>query len=154
MIRYPKPREQHVMQKSKNKIVDWVNFGKSIFRYGESFRVSEEVLDPNFTLPIGKAKVCSQTSFTFSGLFASVLTVCDAFFYVQQIEKEGTDVTITAFSRMVGYALKVNMCIFPYIQIVMSIHAMKSLVNHIAISFSLIFQHLLLRLQRRLRRRI
>ncbi|KAK4377150.1 hypothetical protein RND71_003446 [Anisodus tanguticus] len=50
--------------------------------YGESFPVSEEVLDPSFTLPIGKAK----------------------------IEKEGRggerDVTITAFSRMVAYALK------------------------------------------------
>ena len=28
-----------------------------MFRYGEPFAVSEEVLDPNFTLPIGKAKV-------------------------------------------------------------------------------------------------
>lgn len=29
-------------------------------RYGESFPVSQEVLDPSFTLPIGKAKVSEQ----------------------------------------------------------------------------------------------
>ncbi|GMH31517.1 hypothetical protein Nepgr_033360 [Nepenthes gracilis] len=46
--------------------------------YGDSFPVSAEALDPNFCLPIGKAK----------------------------IEQQGKDVTITAFSRMVGYALK------------------------------------------------
>lgn len=57
---------------------DPVVFLENELLYGESFPVSEEVLDPSFTLPIGKAK----------------------------IEKEGTDVTITAFSRMVGYALK------------------------------------------------
>ena len=27
----------------------------------------------------------------------------------QQIEREGTDVTITAFSKMVGFALKVSL---------------------------------------------
>ncbi|KAJ0112972.1 hypothetical protein Patl1_01284 [Pistacia atlantica] len=47
-------------------------------RYGESFPVSPEVLDSSFCLPIGKA----------------------------QIEREGKDVTITAFSKMVGHALK------------------------------------------------
>jgi pyruvate dehydrogenase E1 component beta subunit len=47
--------------------------------YGESFPVSAEVLDSSFCLPIGKAK----------------------------IEQEGKDVTITAFSKMVGYALQV-----------------------------------------------
>ncbi|KAJ8547748.1 hypothetical protein K7X08_011334 [Anisodus acutangulus] len=57
---------------------DPVVFLENELLYGESFPVSEEVLDPSFTLPIGKAK----------------------------IEKEGRDVTITAFSRMVGYALK------------------------------------------------
>lgn len=57
---------------------DPVVFLENELLYGESFPVSEEVLDPSFALPIGKAK----------------------------IEKEGTDVTITAFSRMVGYALK------------------------------------------------
>eukprot|EP00475_Leptophrys_vorax_P028678 TRINITY_DN4167_c0_g1_i1.p1 TRINITY_DN4167_c0_g1~~TRINITY_DN4167_c0_g1_i1.p1 ORF type:complete len:434 (-),score=16.28 TRINITY_DN4167_c0_g1_i1:175-1305(-) len=46
--------------------------------YGESFPVSPQVLDPNFTIPIGKAKV----------------------------EREGKDVTIVTFSRMVGVALK------------------------------------------------
>ncbi|XP_048318896.1 pyruvate dehydrogenase E1 component subunit beta-1, mitochondrial isoform X1 [Ziziphus jujuba] len=46
--------------------------------YGESFPVSAEVLDSSFCLPIGKAK----------------------------IEREGKDVTITAFSKMVGYAIK------------------------------------------------
>ncbi|GBG76843.1 hypothetical protein CBR_g23058 [Chara braunii] len=46
--------------------------------YGEAFPVSEEALDSNFVIPIGKAK----------------------------IEREGTDLTITAFSKMVGFALK------------------------------------------------
>ncbi|KAI8028291.1 hypothetical protein LOK49_LG02G02637, partial [Camellia lanceoleosa] len=48
--------------------------------YGESFPISVEVLDSSFCLPIGKAKV----------------------------EREGKDVTITTFSRMVGYAIKVS----------------------------------------------
>jgi pyruvate dehydrogenase E1 component beta subunit len=61
----------------------WTNpvftFSFAIFeRYGETFPVSPQVLDPSFTLPIGKAK----------------------------IEREGKDITITAFSKMVGYALK------------------------------------------------
>lgn len=46
--------------------------------YGQSFPVSAEALNSSFCLPIGKAK----------------------------IEREGKDVTITAFSKMVGYALK------------------------------------------------
>lgn len=57
---------------------DPVVFLENELLYGESFPVSEEVLDANFCLPIGKAK----------------------------IEREGKDVTITAFSKMVGYALK------------------------------------------------
>ncbi|GJP47284.1 hypothetical protein CLOM_g10015 [Closterium sp. NIES-68] len=46
--------------------------------YGEAFPVSAQALDPNFTVPIGKAKV----------------------------ERDGKDVTIVAFSRMVGLSLK------------------------------------------------
>ncbi|XBI37768.1 hypothetical protein VPH35_122994 [Triticum aestivum] len=46
--------------------------------YGESFPIKAEVLDSSFSVPIGKAK----------------------------IEREGKDVTITAFSKMVGYALQ------------------------------------------------
>lgn len=46
--------------------------------YGESFQTPEEVLKPDFVLPFGKANV----------------------------EREGTDITITAFSKMVGHALK------------------------------------------------
>ncbi|XP_021845944.2 pyruvate dehydrogenase E1 component subunit beta-1, mitochondrial isoform X1 [Spinacia oleracea] len=57
---------------------DPVVFLENELLYGESFPVSDEVLDPNFCLPIGKAK----------------------------IEREGKDVTITAFSKMVGFALK------------------------------------------------
>jgi pyruvate dehydrogenase E1 component beta subunit len=57
---------------------DPVVFLENEIMYGESFPVSQEVLDPSFTLPIGKAK----------------------------IEREGKDLTITAFSKMVGYALK------------------------------------------------
>ncbi|GAB2271273.1 hypothetical protein Dimus_006115 [Dionaea muscipula] len=57
---------------------DPVVFLENELLYGESFPVSDEVLDPNFVLPIGKAK----------------------------IERQGKDVTITAYSKMVGYALK------------------------------------------------
>lgn len=46
--------------------------------YGESFEVAEEVLSPDFVLPIGKAK----------------------------IEREGTDVTIVTHSRNVQYSLE------------------------------------------------
>lgn len=57
---------------------DPVVFLENELLYGESFPVSAECLDPSFCLPIGKAK----------------------------IEREGKDVTITAFSKMVGYALQ------------------------------------------------
>jgi pyruvate dehydrogenase E1 component beta subunit len=57
---------------------DPVVFLENELLYGESFPVSDEVLDSSFTLPIGKAK----------------------------IEREGKDITITAFSKMVGYALQ------------------------------------------------
>ncbi|GLJ39196.1 hypothetical protein SUGI_0799070 [Cryptomeria japonica] len=57
---------------------DPVIFLENELLYGESFPVSAESLDSSFCLPIGKAKV----------------------------EKEGKDVTITAFSKMVGYALQ------------------------------------------------
>jgi pyruvate dehydrogenase E1 component beta subunit len=46
--------------------------------YGVTFDADEKVLDKDFLIPIGKAK----------------------------IEKEGTDVTITAFAKMVGFALQ------------------------------------------------
>jgi pyruvate dehydrogenase E1 component beta subunit len=52
-----------------------VVFLENEIMYGQSFDIPA---DPDFVLPIGKAKV----------------------------EREGTDVTITAFSRMVGVALK------------------------------------------------
>ncbi|KAI9177232.1 hypothetical protein LWI28_012652 [Acer negundo] len=57
---------------------DPVVFLENELLYGESFPVSADVLDSDFCLPIGKAK----------------------------IEREGKDVTITAFSKMVGHALK------------------------------------------------
>ncbi|KAL2645369.1 hypothetical protein R1flu_012956 [Riccia fluitans] len=57
---------------------DPVVFLENELMYGETFTVSDEVLDPSFTLPIGKAKV----------------------------ERQGTDLTITAFSKMVGTCLK------------------------------------------------
>ncbi|KAJ1269358.1 hypothetical protein BS78_07G205800 [Paspalum vaginatum] len=57
---------------------DPVIFLENELLYGESFPVSAEVLDSSFCLPIGKAK----------------------------IERQGKDVTITAFSKMVGYALQ------------------------------------------------
>lgn len=46
--------------------------------YGKEFDVPPEIMDPNFVIPIGKAK----------------------------IERAGTDVTITAYAKMVGYALE------------------------------------------------
>ncbi|KAK1257377.1 hypothetical protein QJS04_geneDACA023612 [Acorus gramineus] len=57
---------------------DPVVFLENELLYGQSFPVSAEVLDSSFCLPIGKAK----------------------------IEQEGKDVTITAYSKMVGYALQ------------------------------------------------
>ncbi|PWA63408.1 hypothetical protein CTI12_AA353750 [Artemisia annua] len=57
---------------------DPVVFLENELLYGESFPVSDEVLDSNFCLPIGKAKV----------------------------ERKGIDVTITAYSKMVSFALK------------------------------------------------
>ncbi|KAJ8634087.1 hypothetical protein MRB53_027423 [Persea americana] len=57
---------------------DPVIFLENELLYGESFPVSAEALDSSFCLPIGKAK----------------------------IEREGVQVTITAFSKMVGYALQ------------------------------------------------
>lgn len=57
---------------------DPVVFLENELLYGESFPVPEEALDSSFCLPIGKAK----------------------------IEREGKDVTVTAFSKMVGYALQ------------------------------------------------
>nr|XP_051202966.1 pyruvate dehydrogenase E1 component subunit beta-1, mitochondrial isoform X1 [Lolium perenne] len=57
---------------------DPVVFLENELLYGESFPISAEVLDSSFTVPIGKAK----------------------------IEREGKDITITAFSKMVGYALQ------------------------------------------------
>lgn len=47
--------------------------------YGTSFPVSDEAQSPDFVIPIGKAK----------------------------IEREGTDVTVVTFSKMVGVSLEV-----------------------------------------------
>ncbi|KAL0749682.1 hypothetical protein Bca101_031685 [Brassica carinata] len=57
---------------------DPVVFLENELLYGESFPISEEALDSSFCLPIGKAK----------------------------IERQGKDVTIVTFSKMVGFALK------------------------------------------------
>ena len=46
--------------------------------YGVEFDVPAEQLDPNFVLPIGKAK----------------------------IERVGSDITIVAFAKMVGFSLQ------------------------------------------------
>jgi len=55
-----------------------VVFLENELMYGVSFPVTDAILDKDFTLPIGKAKIM----------------------------REGTDITITAFSRMVGVALQ------------------------------------------------
>jgi len=57
---------------------DPVVFLECEMMYATEFDVPDHVKDPNFVLPIGKAKV----------------------------ERAGTDVTITAFSKMVGFSLK------------------------------------------------
>ena len=57
---------------------DPVVFLECEMMYGIEFDMTPEELDPNFTLPIGKA----------------------------HIERAGSDVTITAFSKMVGHSLK------------------------------------------------
>ena len=57
---------------------DPVIFLECEMMYGIEFDMPAEVLDPSFVLPIGKAK----------------------------IERAGTDVTITAFSKMVGHSLE------------------------------------------------
>ncbi|XP_042002551.1 pyruvate dehydrogenase E1 component subunit beta-1, mitochondrial-like [Salvia splendens] len=57
---------------------DPVVFLENELLYGESFPVSAETLDSSFCVPIGKAK----------------------------IEREGKDVTIVAYSKMVGFSLQ------------------------------------------------
>jgi len=57
---------------------DPVVFLENEMMYGIEFDVTPEELDPNFVLPIGKANV----------------------------ERQGTDVTITAFAKMVGFSLE------------------------------------------------
>ena len=57
---------------------DPIVFLENEMMYGINFDVSDEVLGKDFLLPIGKAK----------------------------IERLGTDITITAFSKMVGYSLQ------------------------------------------------
>lgn len=57
---------------------DPVVFLENEMMYGVSFDVSDEVLDKDFVLPIGRAK----------------------------IEREGKDVTITAHAKMVGFSLQ------------------------------------------------
>lgn len=57
---------------------DPVVFLENEILYGEAFPVSDAVLDKDFTVPIGKAKV----------------------------QREGTDVTLIAFGRMVGHCLQ------------------------------------------------
>jgi pyruvate dehydrogenase E1 component beta subunit len=57
---------------------DPVVFLENEMMYGKEFDMSAEHLDPNFLIPIGKAK----------------------------IERQGTDVTITAHAKMVGHSLE------------------------------------------------
>lgn len=57
---------------------DPVVFLENELLYGESFQLPKEALDEDFTIEIGKAKIM----------------------------REGTDVTLVAFSKMVGYCLK------------------------------------------------
>lgn len=57
---------------------DPVIFLENEILYGKTFSVPEECLSPDFTLPIGKAKVM----------------------------REGTDITLVSFSKMVGFCLE------------------------------------------------
>jgi pyruvate dehydrogenase E1 component beta subunit len=64
--------------KSSIRDEDPVVFLENEMMYGVSFDVPDNVMDKDFLLPLNRAK----------------------------IEKEGTDVTITAFSKMVGFSLE------------------------------------------------
>ncbi|KAI7980650.1 hypothetical protein LOK49_Contig123G00002 [Camellia lanceoleosa] len=71
-------KDAHGLLKAAIRDSDPIVFLENELLYCESFLISAEVLDSSFCLPIGKAKV----------------------------ERERKDVTITTFSRMVGYAIK------------------------------------------------
>ena len=66
------------LQKAAIRDDDPIVFLENEMMYGINFDVSDEVLGKDFLLPISKAK----------------------------IERLGTDITITAFSKMVGYSLQ------------------------------------------------
>lgn len=82
--------------------------------------MSAEALDSSFCLPIGKAKVwfsdpgkltVRRCYFSTYVLGQCPIFLCLKIIHCRQIEREGKDVTITAFSKMVGLALKVrNLC--------------------------------------------
>ena len=57
---------------------DPVIFLENEMMYGVNFEVNDRVMDKDFLLPLNRCK----------------------------IEKEGTDVTITAFAKMVGFSLQ------------------------------------------------
>lgn len=63
------------------------------------------MLDSSFCLPIGKAKVYCQRTFGF--FLASYILKYFLPVKLWQIEREGKDVTIVAYSKMVGFSLQV-----------------------------------------------
>jgi pyruvate dehydrogenase E1 component beta subunit len=101
---------------------DPVVFLENEILYGESFPVTDKILDHDFTVPIGKCKVrmaglafsprqlraarpvVQQSCMQQAGIIAGVLTAC---LPPCQVMREGTDVTLVAFGKLVGYNLKV-----------------------------------------------
>ena len=106
---------------------DPVIFLENEILYGESFPVEDKVLDKDFTLPIGKCKVrallyvvheerllrpknrlaCSLGNNMKRRLLGVLCMLKDSHKYVaRQVMREGKDVTLVAFGKLVGYNLK------------------------------------------------
>ena len=101
---------------------DPVVFLENEILYGESFPVTDQVMDKDFVQPIGKAKVRSDTP---SLIALAPHSLCAHAQHLQlmlhwynlaiayeltchmQVMREGTDVTLLAFGKLVGYNLKV-----------------------------------------------
>ncbi|KAM3189978.1 hypothetical protein ACQJBY_068307 [Aegilops geniculata] len=87
---------------------DPVVFLENELLYGESFPIKAEVLDSSFSVPTSFSGREEFSSVRFFVWIASRSFFFFGFtlFFDLQIEREGKDVTITAFSKMVGYALQ------------------------------------------------
>ena len=97
---------------------DPVVFLENEILYGEAFPVTDKILDKDFVQPIGKAKVASvlegqmhsdcgcQNSLSLVSMPSYAVIVARGW-DCSQVMREGTDVTLLAFGKLVGYNLKV-----------------------------------------------